>query len=139
MTSSLKLPIKALLLGIACGLTSITVVQAAPESSTANLKAWDTDHDGTLDLTEATKAAEARFDNLDADHDGTLDSKEIAPTGVHKMTFSHADTDKDGTLVKTEYTSLVEARFKAADTDRDGTVSQDELDTKAGKALSRLL
>jgi hypothetical protein len=138
MTRS-KLTVTALILGIAGAVTTIAPAQAASASSTAQLKAWDTDHDGTLDLAEAKKAAEAEFDSLDTDHDGTLDSKEIAAAQVHKMSFSKADLDKDGTLDKSEYLALVEARFKAADTDNDGTISDTELSTKAGQALARLL
>jgi 5-hydroxyisourate hydrolase-like protein (transthyretin family) len=134
-----KLTVTALMLGIAGVATTIAPAQAASMSSTAQLKAWDTDHDGTLDLAEAKKAAEAKFDRLDTDHDGTLDAKEIASTQVHKMSFSKADTDQDGTLDKSEYLALVETRFKAADTDNDSTVSDAELSTKAGMALARLL
>ena len=43
----------------------------------AVLQQWDADHDGTLDLAEVKKAAEAKFDALDRDHDGTLDKKEL--------------------------------------------------------------
>jgi Ca2+-binding EF-hand superfamily protein len=43
----------------------------------AVLQQWDADHDGTLDLAEAKKAAAAKFDALDRDHDGTLDKKEL--------------------------------------------------------------
>ena len=138
MMSLRKLTVTALVLGIAGTLTNVAMAQAAPQSSTAQLKAWDTDHDGTLDLAEAKKAAEAKFDSLDTDHDGTLDKKEMA-AAVHGTSFSKADADKDGTLDKSEYLALVEARFKAADTDHDGTISDAELSTKAGQALVRLL
>jgi hypothetical protein len=137
MMTRYKLTVTALMLGIVGAAATIAPAQAA--SSTAQLKTWDTDHDGTLDLAEAKKAAESKFDTLDTDHDGTLDSKEIAPAEVHKMSFSKADTDKDGTVDKSEYLALVETRFKAADTDNDGTVSDAELSTKAGQALARLL
>src|ERR1700691_1765229 len=136
MTRS-KLTVTALILGIAGAVTTIAPAQAASASSTAQLKAWDTDHDGTLDLAEAKKAAEAKFDSLDTDHDGTLDKKEMA-AAVHGTSFSKADADKDGTLDKSEYLALVEARFKAADTDHDGTISDAELNTKAGQARVRV-
>jgi Ca2+-binding EF-hand superfamily protein len=139
MTSLRKLSIPALVLGMTCTLTAISTAQADPQSAAANLKAWDSDHDGTVDLAEAKKAAEAKFDSLDTDHDGTLDMKEMAGTGVHAMTFKKADKDGDGSLDKSEYMGLVEARFKAADTDHDGTVGDTELSTKSGQALSSLL
>jgi Ca2+-binding EF-hand superfamily protein len=139
MTSLRKLTVTALLLGIVGALTTVTAAQAAPPSSAAQLKAWDTDRDGTLDLAEAKKAAEAMFDSLDTDHDGTLDAKEMAATHVHGMSFSKADLDKDGTLDKSEYMAIVQARFTAADSDHDGTISDAELSTKAGQSLVRLL
>lgn len=138
MTLPRRLRAAVLLLGIS-GLATIAVAQPTGESGAAQLKAWDTDRDGTVDLTEAKKAAEAKFDSLDTDHDGTLDAKEMASIGVHEMSFSKADTDKDGTVDKKKYFALVETRFKAADTDHDGTISDAELSTKAGHALGRLL
>jgi len=53
------------------------VLQARADSATNAVAAWDTDHDGTLDLAEVNKAAAAEFDKLDVDHDGTLDMKEL--------------------------------------------------------------
>jgi hypothetical protein len=53
--------------------------------------------------------------------------------------FTAADTDKDGTLSKDEYLAVVEQRFKAADADNDGTLTRQELKTKAGRQLLRLL
>jgi Ca2+-binding EF-hand superfamily protein len=127
----------ALALGLVGTLAAIGATQAA--SAAKQLAAWDSDQDGTIDLAEAKKAAAVRFDSLDSDHDGTLDRKEMARTKVSKARFAAADTDKDGTLDKDEYLTLVEARFKAADADGDGTLSAEELQTKAGKALARLL
>jgi hypothetical protein len=46
-----------------------------------------------LDLTEAKKAAEAKFDSLDSDHDGTIDQKESLGA-IGKSTFAKADVDK---------------------------------------------
>ena len=71
---------------------------------------WDPDHDGTLDLNEINKAAEAEFDKLDTDHDGTLDMKELD----HRVTRTEllaADKDKDRTFDKAEYISIVAERF----------------------------
>jgi len=103
----------------------------------AMLQQWD-DHDGTLDLAEAKKAAAARFDALDRDHDGTLDATELRRI-LSAKDIRQADPDKDGTLDKKEYEALVEKRFKAADKDNDGTLDKKELNSSAGKALLRLL
>jgi Ca2+-binding EF-hand superfamily protein len=99
---------------------------------------FDTDKDGTVDLTEAKKAGSDMFDKLDADHDGTLTFKELHGRMSHKE-FAAADTDKDGTLTKQEYLAVVEQRFKAADKDHDGTLSNWEFHTPKGRALTRLL
>jgi Ca2+-binding EF-hand superfamily protein len=88
----------------------------------------DTDADGTVDLAEAKKAAEALFDKLDRDHDGTLDAKELRGR-LSKGNFEAADPDKDGTISKEEYLVLVERRFKVADRDGDGTLTAKELHT----------
>ena len=104
----------------------------------AVLRQWDADHDGTLDLAEAKKAAAAKFDALDRDHDGTLDRQELRGV-LSAKGVREADTDKDKTIDKNEYNALVEKRFKAADKDNDGTLDKKELNSSAGKALLRLL
>ena len=134
-----KLAVTALMLAIAGALTTIGPAQAAADTIAEKLKTWDPDKDGSLDLAEVKKAAEAKFDSLEGDNDATLDKKEMSSTKVDKKTFKKADPDHDGTLTKDEYLSIVQARFKAADTDNDGTLSVKELKTKAGHALLRLL
>lgn len=134
-----KLVLTALMLGIGGILTIVGPAQAAKHSSDQQMKAWDPDNDGTIDLPEANDAAGAMFDSLEGDNDGTLDRKEMAATKVDKKTFNKADPDKDGTLTKDEYLTIVKSRFEAADPDHDGTVSLAELKSKAGKALARLL
>jgi len=52
------------------------IVNAPALAQQATVKALDTDNDGTLDLNEVTKAAEAVFDRLQKDQDETLDRKE---------------------------------------------------------------
>ena len=79
---------------------------------------FDTDSDGTVDLDEAKKAANALFDILDTDKDGTLDLKELKGR-LTQEEFAAADPDNDGTLSKDEYLAVVEKRFKAADPDND--------------------
>lgn len=120
-------------------LSGALVLSASPALAGPDpLAGLDTDADGTVDLTEAKKAAEALFDKLDRDHDGTLDVKELRGR-LSKADLAKADVDKDGTLTKDEYLAVVEAWFKAADSDNDGTLTKKELRTKAGRALMKLL
>lgn len=137
MPSLRNLTVTTLMLGIVCSLSPFAMAQSS--SADANLKTWDTDHDGTLDLTEAKQAAAAKFDSLDVDHDGTLDRKELPASLVRQKAFKRVDSDQDVTVDKAEYSALVEARFNAADTDHDGTLSAAELSSKAGKRLAKLL
>jgi hypothetical protein len=110
---------------------------AAPRHS--NLIAmFDTDNDGSIDLAEAKKAASALFDKLEADHDGTLDKRELARR-LSPKELAAADPDHDGTLTRDEYLAVVDQRFAAADPDHDGTLDARELNSRAGRALLRLL
>jgi hypothetical protein len=102
------------------------------------IRILDTDHDGTVDLTEAKAAAAARFDKLERDKDGTLDKRELSRR-LSAKEIAAADPDHDGTLTKDEYLAVVEQRFKAADPDGDGTLDAKELNSAAGRALLRLL
>ena len=49
----------------------------AKSSKPSAVERFDTDHDSTVDLAEAKKAATETFNKLDADKDGTLDLKEL--------------------------------------------------------------
>jgi Ca2+-binding EF-hand superfamily protein len=122
----------------ALGIAFYPVLPALPASDPDLLAGLDTDHDGTVSLDEAKKAAEVTFDKLDRDHDGTLTARELRGR-LSAGEFTAADTDKDGTLSKGEYLSIVEQRFKAADTDNDGTLTRRELRSKAGRQLLLLL
>lgn len=104
-----------------------------------HMKAIDTDHDGTIDLKEARKAASAHLKRLDKDGDDTLDRKEMSRLDLDRKAFSRADPDKDNTIDRKEYLALVERQFKAADPDNDGTLSSEEINTRAGRALMRLI
>jgi Ca2+-binding EF-hand superfamily protein len=106
--------------------------QAAP------IRMFDTDNDGTLDLAEVKKAASATFARLDRDHDGTLDKRELAGR-LSVRELAAADPDHDGTLTADEYLAVVEQRFNAANPDKDGTLDARELNTRAGRALLKLL
>jgi hypothetical protein len=115
---------------------------AAPASvwarSFSPIARFDTDHDGTVDLAEAKKAAADVFDRLDTDKDGTLDIRELKGR-LSRKAFNAADPDHDNTLTKNEYLALVEQWFRAADRDHDGTLDAAEFRTPAGRALLRLL
>jgi len=115
---------------------SLAVVASPPRSRL--MRSLDTDNDGTLDLSEAKKAAEAVFNRLDRDHDGTLNARELRRRMSAKE-FAASDPDKDGTLTKDEYLAIVEQRFKAADRDNDGTLTPRELISRPGRALLRLI
>jgi Ca2+-binding EF-hand superfamily protein len=122
----------------ALGVTFYPMLPALPASDPDLLAGLDTDHDGTVSLDEAKRAAEVMFDKLDRDHDGTLTRRELRGR-LSAREFAAADTDKDGTISKDEYVAVVEQRFKAADTDNDGTLTRQELRTKAGGRLLLLL
>jgi hypothetical protein len=104
----------------------------------AELKPIDPDNDGTVDMSEAKKAALALFGKLDTDKEGTLTLKELQDR-LSGNEFKAADTDNDNTLSKEEYLALVESRFKAADKNGEGTVDCDEIKSSEGEALMRLL
>lgn|SRR5262249_15917766 len=110
---------------------------AAPRRSRA-LQLLDPDNDGTVSLDEARKAGAALFDRLDRNRNGVLNKRELGGR-VTPQEFAVADPDRDGTLTKDEYLSVVEKRFKAADPDNDGTLDEAELNSRAGRALRRLV
>jgi hypothetical protein len=127
-----------------CLATLVSILATAAEAQrgklapSAFIQKWDPDRDGTLDLNEIKKAAEARFDSLDRNKDSKLDRKEVGSV-LSAREFSAANPDKDATLEKNEYMALIEARFKAANPDNDGTLDAKELASPAGRALMRLM
>ena len=106
--------------------------------SVIDVKALDTDNDGTVSLEEAKAAGTKKFEALDVDHDGTLDAKETHAV-LTKTALGKADTDKDGTVDKAEYMAGIEAAFKKADTNNDGTLDEKELTSAAGETLSKMI
>ena len=98
----------------------------------------DTDHDGTLDLTEVKKAAAALFNSLDTNHRGTLSRRELRGR-MSAFEFWAADLNKDRRLTKDGYLALVEQRFMVADRDNDGTLTAAEFYSRAGLPLRRLV
>jgi Ca2+-binding EF-hand superfamily protein len=135
MLSRRTILLNTLAMGAALG--SGLPAEAQPRRGGA-LQMLDTDHDGTVDLNEAKRAASTLFDRLDRDRDGTLDRRELAGR-LSARELAAADPDKDGTLTKDEYLAVVERRFRAADPDRDGTLDAKELRSRQGRALLRLL
>ena len=122
-------------------LTTVAVCSSLPAWAAGGggqVRMFDTDNDGTIDLMEAKKAASAVFDRLDRDKDGTLDRPELSRR-LSAKEFAAADPDHDGTLTKDEYLAVVEQRFNAANPDKDGTLDAKELGSAAGKALLRLM
>lgn len=111
---------------------------AAAQARVPDMAALNPDNDGTVDLDEAQKAADALWAKLNTDGDETLEPGEL--TGrVDQAEFDAANPDGDQTLEKSEWTALVESRFKAADPDNDGTVDEQEFGTEAGQKLLALL
>ena len=110
---------------------------SAPKRHRA-LQLLDPDNDGTVSLDEAKKAGAAVFDRLDRNRNGVLNRRELGGR-VTPQEFAVADPDRDGTLTKDEYLSVVEKRFRAADPDNDGTLEETELNSRAGRALRRLV
>jgi len=126
----------AILLAITGLIGAAGPVLAATKNSTL-VGQFDIDHDGTVDLAEAKKAAGDLFDKLDANHDGKLTIKELHGRLRHRDLAAAADHGK--VVTKDEYLAVVERRFKAADKDHDGKLSSWEFHTRAGRALVRLL
>jgi Ca2+-binding EF-hand superfamily protein len=138
----MKTQIYIAMLGLvmAGGLISATAAPAdtSPEDQSSVMSKIDIDHDGSVSLDEAKKAAIAKFDTLDTDKEGTLDASEL--TGIlARNDLIKADKDKDNTLDKAEFLALVEKLFAAADKDKDGTLDATELSTEQGRALVALL
>ena len=125
--------------GLALGLA--VRAENAPAANTrgdALLRAWDADHDGTLDLNEVKQAATARFNQMDTDHDGTIDRKDRGRALV-TADVRAADADHNGSVSLDEYLALAQTRFEAADVNHDGTLDARELNSNAGRTLMRLL
>jgi len=123
-----------------CALLGIGLLPqiAAADTSAAVVAKYDKDSDRTLDLSEVTAAASARFDRLNKDTDTTLDMRAVKGV-IGAKEFAAADSDHDGTLSKDEYLALVQKLFKRADADHDGTLNAKELSSKTGRMLKRLI
>jgi Ca2+-binding EF-hand superfamily protein len=125
------------------GALALAALIAAPTTPAfakkpAPVAALDTDNDGTVDLAELNKSAEALFARLEKDNDGTIEPKELQGR-LSKKEFKTADPDNDGTLSKDEFLAAVAALFKDADPDNDGTLDEKEFSSKQGKSLLRVV
>jgi hypothetical protein len=125
-------------LAVALSLSCFSPAALADPPSNDVVSKYDRDKDKTLDIAEVKAAAAAHFDKLDRDGDQTLESNEVKKI-LGPKAFKAADTDHDGTLSKDEYLALVEKLFHEADTDHDGTLTAEELKSKSGRALQRLI
>lgn len=137
MTTRLILGIVALPL-LSAALISPALGQGVTPDAKSFIKKWDPDNDGTLDMKEVQRSAQARFNAADSDKDGKLTQKDVEGA-ISPDEFKKANPDNDTTLEMNEYAALVEQRFKAANPDGDTTIEDDELTTVAGKALMGLL
>lgn len=126
------------LMGASLGLVGVAPAVAAAAKRSRALTLLDPDNSGTVSLDEARKAGSAVFDRLDRARKGVLNRRELGGR-VTNAEFAAADPDKDGTLSKAEYLAIVERRFKAANPDNDGTLDENELRSRAGRALLRLV
>src|SRR5262249_47693494 len=119
----------------------ISLLGSLPASAASDfelISGLDMDHDGTVALDEAKKAAAILFDRIDRKRDGKLTRHELSGR-LSVRELAAADTGHNGTLGKDEFMALVEQRFNAADLAHDGHLTPAELRTPAGRALMRLL
>jgi Ca2+-binding EF-hand superfamily protein len=134
----MKKSVKILGFAILLGVVSAAAQTFGASKTGGSLQFLDSDHDGTVDLSETKAAASALFDRLDRDHDGTLSGPELRGR-VSAKELAAEDGDHDGTLTKDEYLAAVEKRFKAANRDSDDTLDAKELGSRSGRALQRLV
>lgn len=133
-----------ILVAAVIGCTSISAAASAAEDASQLIRAFDADHNGTLDVPEVTNAGRAKFGLANPGKsgpgkDGTLNSQEAAKARIDKKQLAAADPNKDGTLDMKEFMNVLDARFKSADADKSGTIDAKELSTDAGKALLGML
>jgi hypothetical protein len=134
----MKKPVKMLGFALLFGVVAAAAQTFAASKAGGSLQFLDSDHDGTVDLSETKAAASALFDQLDRDRDGTLNSPELKGR-LSVKELAAEDGDHDGTLTKDEYLAVVEKRFKAANRDSDDTLDAKELRSRSGRALERLV
>ncbi|MCB1521016.1 MAG: calcium-binding protein [Hyphomicrobiaceae bacterium] len=102
------------------------------------LNAIDPDGDGAMTLGEAKRAAIKTFMKLNKDGDITLELDELGGR-MSAAAFAQADLIKGRGISLGEYLIEVRRRFKWANPDKDHTIECDELHSKYGRLLARLL
>jgi hypothetical protein len=114
---------------------------SAQTSGADTVKTFDTDNDGTVDLTECKIAGAATFDKLDADKSTTLDQEELGDRAlvalveapIHRMFFQTRPS-------KNDYLAAIATQFDLADSpDHDGKLDAKEFESDDGRRLSKLL
>ena len=134
----MKISAKMLGFAVLFGVAGAAAQTLAASKAGGSLQFLDSDHDGTVDLSETKAAASTLFDQLDRDHDGTLSGPELKGR-LSAKALAAEDGDHDGTLTKDEYLATVEKRFRAANRDNDDTLDAQELGSRSGRALRRLV
>ncbi|MFN0217191.1 MAG: EF-hand domain-containing protein [Hyphomicrobium sp.] len=111
---------------------------AAGPSAKHIIAALDPDKDGTLDKGEVLRGAIAKFKRMNPDKDRTLEPNEVVGV-VSPRAFVYSDRNKDGKLSLGEYLHLTKLAFLASNPDKDRTIEADELRTKHGRVLARMI
>lgn len=70
------------------------------QETLADLKAVDTDGNGSISAAEARAAAERRYQSLDANHDGVVTQAEFVDSRLQMLAM--ADADGDGEVSRAE-------------------------------------
>lgn len=128
------------LLGAAALVSTAAIAAPAFAGHSAKhvIAALDPDKDGTLDKGEVLRGAIAKFKRMNPDGDRTLEPNEVIGV-VRPQAFAYADRNKDGKLSLGEYLHLTKLAFIASNPDKDRTIEADELRTKHGRVLARMI
>lgn len=111
------------------------------KSGMRGLMMLDINNDGFINADEAAALAETMFMHIDRNHDGAIDLTEATTPPGHgwrkwmggnppqemidklKAAFAERDADKDGKVTKLEFMKFAEAKYAALDIGKDGKVS----------------
>lgn len=130
-------------ISICTGLALSTMAFAAdakPDPVSAEMKAMDTSHDGSVSAAEHAAFAKAMYEKMDADHNGqvtttemdasrktTMKGKNSASDTSSASMIKTLDTNKDGMLSAEEHAIGAKDKFDLMDTNHDGQLSEDEM------------